>query len=305
MLALTAMMYHYVRDADDPAPGMAGLRTSPATPTLTVDTFQTHLDEFARRYEMVSWADVRAALQGERTLPERACLLTFDDGTSDHYLNVYPALRARGMSGLFFAIAHAPGELVLPHKLHYLLTLMGVDALRARIWAQLTDEEKVRFEEADARYRARGANAKIPETDILKSVLQRDFETVVGPWLSEWLEAELGSEAELARQLYLQTDHVREMRAGGMHLGGHSATHPWFDYIDPARREREIRASAELLSPVEAKPYAFAYPYGGLAEDAPEQLSAAGFSAAFTTRAQINHSDAYYIGRLDGEEVTA
>lgn len=300
MLFLTAMMYHYVRDADDPAPGMAGLRAEPTAPTLSVEIFQTHLDEFARRYEMVSWADVRAVLQGERTLSERACLLTFDDGTSDHYLNVYPAMRARGMSGLFFAMAHPPGELVLPHKLHYLLTLLGAEALRARIWARLSDEERAGLEAAEAGYRARGYS----ETNVLKAALQREFELLVDPWLSEWLEAEVGSEAELARQLYLQPEQVREMRAGGMHFGGHSRTHPWFDYIDAARREREIRASAEWLAPIEQPPYAFAYPYGGLADDAPQKLNAAGFRAAFTTRAQTTHSDPFQIGRLDGEEVT-
>ncbi len=95
---------------------------------------------------------------------------------------------------------------------------------------------------------------------------------------------------------------IREMRAGGMSFGGHSATHPWFDFIDPARREREIRASESFLRNIETAPYAFAYPYGGLASDAPQFLADSNFRAAFTTRSQTNHPDEYYIGRFDGEE---
>ncbi len=293
MLGLTVVMYHYVRDADDASPGILGI------PGLPVAAFHAQLDALARTYEMVTWADVRAAVLGERELPERACLLTFDDGTSDHYRNVFPALRARGMSGVFFHIARNRAGLQMPHKLHYLLPRMGAAELREAVRGRLNAAERERFDAAEARYRTICKS----ETDALKTTLQREFETIVDPWLSEWIEAQIGPEVELANKLFLQAEQVREMRAGGMHFGGHSQTHPWFDYIDPARRAREIRASAEWLGGIEHAPYAFAYPYGGLTDDAPPLLRQAGFAAAFTTRSQVEHADPFYIGRLDGEEV--
>jgi peptidoglycan/xylan/chitin deacetylase (PgdA/CDA1 family) len=93
------------------------------------------------------------------------------------------------------------------------------------------------------------------------------------------------------------------MAAGGMHFGGHSQTHPWFDFIGPAQRAREIQASAEWLREVEQQPYAFAYPYGGLSDDAPSLLRSNGFAAAFTTREQVEQRDPFFIGRFDGEEL--
>ena len=62
-------------------------------------------------------------------------------------------------------------------------------------------------------------------------------------------------------------------------------------------------ASAELLQKIESGPWAFDFPYGGLAEDAPQILKAHGFMAAFTTKTQLQHTDPYLIGRLDGEEI--
>ena len=93
------------------------------------------------------------------------------------------------------------------------------------------------------------------------------------------------------------------MVEGGMHFGGHSHSHPWFDWIDAETRAAEVKASAELLRNIESEPWAFAFPYGGLAEDAPQILKVHGFIAAFTTKTQLQHTDPFLIGRLDGEEI--
>ena len=91
------------------------------------------------------------------------------------------------------------------------------------------------------------------------------------------------------------------MYAGGMHFGGHSRSHPWFDYIDAPRRETEIQASVAWLGTVERAPFAFAYPYGGLAQDAPDYLQQNKFHVAFTTQEHVAQTDPFYIGRYDGE----
>src|SRR5439155_23013204 len=103
MFRLTAMMYHYVRDPGDAAEAGSGI------PGLAVRQFEVQLDYLAREYEMLAWQEVKDYLALNRALPPRACLLTFDDGLSDHYLNVYPALQRRGLSGLFFALARTEG----------------------------------------------------------------------------------------------------------------------------------------------------------------------------------------------------
>jgi peptidoglycan/xylan/chitin deacetylase (PgdA/CDA1 family) len=303
MFSLTVMMYHYVRDAGDNAQGGSGV------PGMPVATFHAQLDALAREYEIVTWDDVRAAVLGTHELPARACLLTFDDGVCDHYLNVYPALKERGLSGLFFALPppgdrHAAeasldsGGLILAHKLHYLLACLGLERLRRVVCKCLTTAQRERFVKAEAGYRQRWSN----QVDVFKSVLQRDLEHEVNPLLSKLLEAYVGPEAELARRLYLNWDQIREMRAGDMHFGGHSRTHPWFDFVAADRREMEIRDSHAWLGAVEEGPFAFAYPYGGLAVDAPTRLAQNGFCAAFTTHSGTAQHDPFYIGRFDGEE---
>ena len=94
-LELTVMMYHYVRDPGDDAEAGSGI------PGMSVKVFESQLDELSKRHTFVTWPDVRAALQEDKALPGSACLLTFDDGVRDHYVNVFRILRERGLSGCF------------------------------------------------------------------------------------------------------------------------------------------------------------------------------------------------------------
>jgi peptidoglycan/xylan/chitin deacetylase (PgdA/CDA1 family) len=292
-LNLTVLMYHYVRDAGDAADAGSGIRG------MSKQNFCVQVDELARTYEMVSWNDVRDALLEKKSLPERACLLTFDDGVCDHYWNVFPELARRKISGLFFALARAEdASLPLPFKLHYLIARLGLENVRDEIWNQLDESQRAISRAAEAQYRVRWSS----ETDVVKGIFQRDLADSIDAMLSEMLERHVGLERALARQLFLSDAQVNEMCAGGMHFGGHSATHPWFDFISPAQRAYEIRASRGWLMRVEQPPFAFAYPYGGLADDAPELLQQNHFCAAFTTRERVAQDDPFYIGRFDAEE---
>jgi len=294
-LELTVWMYHYVRDPGDAADAGSGI------PGLSVARFAEQLDEMAAHNHMVSWREVRAAVLAGQPLPQDATLLTFDDGLRDHYLNVFPMLQARGLSGIFFLLARPPAAgLVLGHKLHYLLVALGPDGLRRAVWERISPAQQQLFEQAEVRYRAR-----YNELDVLKDVLQRELADDIEGLLSELFARHVGDETAIATDYYLQPAQLREMSAGGMHFGGHSASHPWFDFISAERQNTEIAASAQWLTGIEPGPWSFAYPYGGLSPTAPGLLAQHGFAAAFTTQTLLRHVDPFYIGRLDGEELAA
>ena len=296
---LTVMMYHYVRDRGDEAEAGSGI------PGMPVKTFESQLDDLSNRHTFVTWPDVKLAVQGHRPLASSACLLTFDDGVLDHYINVFPILQRRKISGLFFAMSRCENEgLTLPHKIHFLLAKLGLTGLRDAIWEQLAAGQRARFTEAEKKYLLKYPPVSPDKRiNLLKAVLQRDLSVEVDPILGKLFEEYIGSEKETARNYYLSAEQIREMAEGGMHFGGHTHSHPWFDWIDSEARTAEIKESATWLQKVESGPWAFAYPYGGLSEDSPRLLQAHGFMAAFTTRTQLRHSDPYFIGRLDGEEV--
>jgi peptidoglycan/xylan/chitin deacetylase (PgdA/CDA1 family) len=110
-----------VRDPGDAAESGSGI------PGMPVRTFEAQLDELAKQHTFVTWTDVRMALQEDKPLPSSACLLTFDDGVCDHYLNAFPILHRRNLSGLFFVMDRRESDgFILAHKIHFLLAKLGL-----------------------------------------------------------------------------------------------------------------------------------------------------------------------------------
>ena len=102
---VTIVMYHYVRDLEH--------SRFPAIKGLSVERFCRQLDYIQTRYTPIAVEDLISALSpAKKDLPKNAILLTFDDGYSDHFANVFPLLDARGIQGCFFP----PAQAVLEHK---------------------------------------------------------------------------------------------------------------------------------------------------------------------------------------------
>ena len=293
---LTVLMYHYVRDMGDACEAGSGIGGWPTA------AFEAQLEAVKRAYHPVSWAEVQAHLTGAAPLPPRALLITFDDGLLDHYLNAFPRLQAAGLSGLFFALARQPGDgLTHPHRIHFLLPHLGLDGLRAALLARLAPEDAARLVATEARYKPLWSDP----VDGFKTAVQRELADAVAQPLADLIAEHVGAEGPLADRYYLNAEQVAAMRAGGMHFGGHSRTHPWLDFVSAAQAGAETAASGAWLRPVERGPFAFAYPYGGYDERTPAHLAAAGFGAAFTTKDGLRHASAYHIGRFDGEGLPA
>lgn len=92
--SLLVLSYHDIRD--DVAP-----KGDPDPYAVSTTNFAQHLDWLrAHGYEAVSVQAVLDARAGRGTLPEKAVLLTFDDGLRSAYTHVFPLLRAYGWPAL-------------------------------------------------------------------------------------------------------------------------------------------------------------------------------------------------------------
>lgn len=93
------LMYHHVGYLP---PNPDATRVSLTVPP---ELFAAHLDALvAGGYSVVSMAALWAGLASGAPLPPKPVVLTFDDGYDDAYQYAYPALAARGMTGLFHVI---------------------------------------------------------------------------------------------------------------------------------------------------------------------------------------------------------
>lgn len=103
--SLTVIMFHRVLEPADP-------RWASCDPDYTLEAglLDRCLAFFRRHYAVVSAADVIAARNGGARLPDRALLITFDDGWADNVEHALPRLQRAAMPGLLFVVADVIGR---------------------------------------------------------------------------------------------------------------------------------------------------------------------------------------------------
>lgn len=61
-------------------------------------------------YTTILFSDLQKAYKGEAPLPEKAVLITFDDGYENNYLNAWPVLRELGAKGNIYVVFNTIGK---------------------------------------------------------------------------------------------------------------------------------------------------------------------------------------------------
>lgn len=306
MRRLTILMYHQLLDDRTP-PGLKG---------LPGETFARHVRELSRRCVPVSQDDLADALATGRPLPDRAVLVTFDDGYASQFRLALPVLVRHGVPAVFYPTVGAAREgKVLPvNKIQ--LVLAGAASARAltgrlRDWracAALLDRLAAGEEQ-----RAVAALYPLdtPETALVKYLLQTALPEPLRGEITDALFAEAAGEPEaaFAARFYMDLDDLRTLAAAGMAVGVHGASHRWLTDLAPDERAREIDASLELVRAVagpKPAPWSIAYPSGMYDTDLLALLDARGcaFGCAVTPGpADLDRHDRLALPRVDAREV--
>jgi peptidoglycan/xylan/chitin deacetylase (PgdA/CDA1 family) len=267
---LTVVMYHYVRELDG--------SSYPALKALTTAEFDRQLDFIEQHHTVIGWPELLAAVSGEAPLPMDACLLTFDDGLRDHYVNVIPRLARRNWTGCFFP-SSAPvldHVVLMVHKLHFVLAAAADTAsvvgrvaeelgrLREEdpalpTWLQLRDMHPIesRFDD--------------PEIALVKHALQTVLPLHTRRAIVDALFEDLVTqdEAAFSTDLYMSASELIELTEAGMTIGGHGHTHERLALLSGEQQEAEVEGMLRLLKMVRSGPVApwcLAYPHGSYNE---------------------------------------
>jgi peptidoglycan/xylan/chitin deacetylase (PgdA/CDA1 family) len=266
-------MYHYVRDPEESRyRGMKARRVS---------EFLGQLDYIAQRFHVVALDEVVAAFEGVRELPQRACLLTFDDGLRDHVDVVLPALLERGLPAVF----SASGMTVVDRRVadaQKIQLVLALEPDHKRILRQIVATSSVRLPRVD------DWRFDPPETAQVKVLLASELLRGTSVrLLDELFQQYVGSEeAAVADELYLTLDDMHKLRDAGMALAGHGWTHRSLDVLSIDQVEDEVAKTRTLLSELGVTtPWAFVYPSGAWNENVVDVLRRHGASVAFTTEA--------------------
>ncbi|HKC43244.1 MAG TPA: polysaccharide deacetylase family protein [Burkholderiales bacterium] len=160
---------------------------------VTPDAFAAQLDYLARNgYRVVSLSQLVDFLAGKRGLPERALVITIDDGHVSAYEHAYPLLKKYGFPATFFVYADfiGSGEALRWHQIKEMAASGLIDfQAHSKTHANLVERLPG---ESDQRYRERlDSEIRFPQ-----ELLQRNLATGVTQYAYPYGDA---NEVVLAR----------------------------------------------------------------------------------------------------------
>ncbi len=233
--SVRVLLYHSVGPADSPF--LRGV-----TGDLPVSVFEAHLDLIRRRYHPITLSDL-----GAGRIPERAVLITFDDGYRSLWTDAFEPLRSRGLCPTVFLIGRTVGneELAWTNELAWALNSFPAEA-----------ERVVR------------ECVQIPPSGSVPVILHQIWSDATAGEIQEILarlrEAFGYDASALAREarLYLDRSEIQALRREGWDFGTHTAHHYSLAGMGAGEQEAEIGRGVALLEDVVSPFLAFAYPFG-------------------------------------------
>ena len=301
-------MYHYVRNLSQSRyPNIKG---------LSVSQFRQQLKALTNLGEILVGSDIVAALNGKIDLPDRAFWLTFDDGYSDHYENVFPLLDEFGVSGTFFpSTKYLRDRFLLDvNAIHFILACTkNPTSLVTRLSKILTEyrpsydlksfdtywtenAHSNRFDTAEIIFVKRMLQVALP-SEIRRSIIDRLF-----------LEFVSVDQSAFAEELYMTSDQIRTMRRCGMEFGSHTDSHPWLDTMPPERQRLDIETSLKFFTSIDVhmRDWTMCYPYGASTENTKEIAKELGAMLGVNTKvgaADLDKDDLMALPRWDANDV--
>jgi peptidoglycan/xylan/chitin deacetylase (PgdA/CDA1 family) len=221
--------------------------------SATSEAFYQQMKFVSSNFEVISFADLhRCEIEGKRW-PNRALIVTFDDGYKDNYTHAYPILKEFKIPATIFLVTGHIGQ----KKLFWwdmVAYCIKHTPLQAKEFPEVSHQTLRLSNAQEKEFAIRlilGWIKHVPD-DISRKFLQR-------------LPAELRVEmpASVGEGLHLSWDEIREMAKHRIEFGSHTVTHPILANISEAQLEREISESKKTIEREIGKEIiSLAYPVG-------------------------------------------
>lgn len=257
-MKLISVNYHYIRPSyESPHPGIQG---------ILPDQFEDQLNLFSRVGDFVGGAEIRAAIRGQRDLPDRGFLITFDDGLREQYEWAWPILQKNRIPAIFF-VNSGPIENQMVssvHKVHLLRSQMSTECFLSKLLKHATELGILLDYHQCTRQAPKHYVYDAPEVAQLKYFLTfvlpfRDRDLLISTIFNELYP---GAEGQISRELYMREDQIQEIGRAGC-IGSHCHEHLPLGLLDESEIRRLVQLSVGRIAQwVGEPPYAMSYPYG-------------------------------------------
>jgi len=251
--------FHYVHEENKyPYPG---------THPVPAIRLKKQLELLSEDFTFIGQNTLHKALNGETRLPDRCCMITFDDGLRCQYENALPILDSMKIPAMFYAggLPYAEGKAFFIHKFQYLRANLEPELLSNQIklkYFELTGKEFKIDEEDKIRARNQYKYDK-GKTLYFKFFVNHILEEQEKDFLIQNIFSDLVSdEKEFCETFYMSHEQLKDLSKRS-YLGIHSYAHNHLCRLSQGESEKDICKNIETLKGITKEPlFSISYPYG-------------------------------------------
>jgi len=271
------LLYHACQERENDVIRGLSINTTPAHLTAQLDFLQKH-------YRVVPLASLT-----DGTLPDRAVVITFDDGFRSVYEIALPLLRARNLPATCYLVT----DTIEGKSSIWVLELNWYLQRHCAIARPLVER---RF----------GGSRFCSIRELVETVIKRyDAEEIVD--LLAELRVKLGPVADvpaLGQRLFLDRAEIEEMARHGFTFGSHTASHAVLPRLGSSECRDEIDRGRLLFSDLPGSVDSLAYPFGK-SDDATRRIAVElGYGTLMEVEGDNDPFDRFRVGRLNVTSVS-
>ncbi len=286
---IRALLYHDVSARETPYTKGLGVTVSP-------EDFGRNLQFFKKHYNVVSVNDLI-----QKSIPEKALVITFDDGYASVKEHAQPLLNKLQLPACVYAITRASkNQLVWVNELNYAFVIYPSESLAvAREFPTLNEHLNHAFNECGFNPES-GFNAQDPELcEVLRSSTMAHVQTSFSVTDIERLLDRLRQSLPAVQheKLYIDESEIPAMQATGIDFGFHTRDH--YNLRNCTRVELQHQLDASDIQTV-LNSHSFAYPFGYFDSASTQRVCLLGYSPVMTVG---NNNDRFSPRHLDRTEV--
>lgn len=258
---IAILMYHRVSQRQD----------SWSLDSISPDGFERQMIHFCRNYDILSLNRLVEHIKQGDDLPEKALVITFDDGYKDNYRFVFPVLKKYDVPATIFLSTGniGTGKLFWWDKVSYIIQHTNLD--------QLYLEELGKFSIRSERERS---HANLIANDRLKMFPGEMRDHLIDDLLTI---SDVEIPDDLGEELILSWDEIREMSNYGIAFGAHTVNHPTLTNLPLEQAAWEIiQSKNDIERMIGHQVTEFSYPHGDINADIAKLVEASGFACAVT-----------------------
>jgi peptidoglycan/xylan/chitin deacetylase (PgdA/CDA1 family) len=266
------LMYHACEEAESDFTRGLSINTTPAR-------FAAQLDFLRKYYRVVSLESLGGDAQ-----PDRAVVITFDDGFRSVYEHALPLLRARSLPATCYLVTDRIDD-------------------PSTIWINELNGFLQRHRAVTRRLVAhRLGISRFRSTPLfLQAIIDRYDPVVIAGLLAE-LRTSLGSAGVTfgrTDRLYIGRHEIEEMSRDGFTFGNHTGSHAVLPRLDEAACREEIRRAQAVLGGLPRAIASLAYPFGRCDESVRGIARELGYTTLMEVEGDNDPLDRLHVGRLN------